>query len=264
MATLVWDKSGERRFEAGIDRGVLYPRGREGVAWNGLISVNEKPSGAGTTDYYIDGVRYMNQPLLDDFSASIEAYTYPDEFSECDGMAFHSWGFGIDNQRRRPFNLSYRTKVGNDIDGLDHAYKLHLVYNALATPSDRGYQSLSDNANPVAFSWDITATPVPFPGYRPSAHFVFDTRRVTPDAMAALEVVLYGTETEAPTFPQPSEIITIIESSVGLRVTVGADGIFTVTGPDTQVKMITDTEFQLSAENVSMLDPDRYVVTDES
>lgn len=263
MALLVWDQSGERRYEAGVDHAVLYPRGGVGVVWNGLISVNEIPANGGVSSYYIDGIKYLDKAIVDEFTARLEAYTYPDEFSECEGFGEHAWGFRVGNQRRLPFDLSYRTKVGNDVDGADHGYKLHFIYNALAASSDRNYQTYSDSPEPVTFSWEITTTPVLVPGFRPSAHIILDSTRMPPEAMAVVEAALYGSETTDPTFPQPGEIIALIESSIGLTVVVDENGVFTASGPDTAVSLVSPTTYQLSANNVDMVDPNTFVVTDE-
>lgn len=195
MTQLAWDQVGERYFEVGIDRGVLYPDNGDGVAWNGLISVSESTSGEGATPYYIDGVKYLNSSKHDEFGGSIEAITYPNEFEECDGSREIATGLIVNQQRRKAFGLSYRTKVGNDVDGEDHGYKIHIIYNALAEPTDKTYSTGGDSPEASTFSWSFTTKPVRVtsdPSLAPLSHVIIESRKITPELLAAIEQRLYG------------------------------------------------------------------------
>jgi hypothetical protein len=174
MTRLNWDVVGERTFETGVDRGVLYVDGSDGVPWNGLISVSESPSGADLSEYYIDGIKYLQLLAGEEFTATIDAFTYPDEFASCDGTRSVGNGLFVTQQPRKGFSLSYRSQVGNDVDGISHGYKIHVVYNALAAPSARQRNSLSDSIAPLNFSWQISTKPPRFAGYKPTAHLVID------------------------------------------------------------------------------------------
>lgn len=205
MARLTWSTVGERYFEAGIDRGVLYVDDL-GYAWNGLTSVNETPSGGDPQPYYLDGFKYLNIAANEEFEASIEAFSAPSAFDICDGTAAVANGLFATQQPRWPFGLSYRTGVGNDIDGIEHGYKIHLVYNALAKPTTRSYSTLNASTDPTKFSWDITTLPPMASGIKPTAHFVIDSR-LTPDViMTQLESRLYGTDVMPAELPSVEEL----------------------------------------------------------
>ena len=211
-----WDKTGEKTYETGIDGGVLYPMGvggayTGGVPWNGLISVSESPSGAEPTPIYADNIKYLNLMSTEEFGATIEAYTYPDEFAECDGSAELSAGVTIGQQERKTFGLSYRTKIGNDVDNESHGYKLHIIYGCLASPSEKAYQTIYDDPEAITFSWEMTTTPVNVTGHKPTATLVIDSTKVQEDKLKALEDILYGKEPgeEAPRLPLPDEIKTL-------------------------------------------------------
>lgn len=220
---IIWDESGERIYETGVDRGVLYPQSKQGlyptgVAWNGLTAVNENPTGAEPTPLYADNIKYLNLMSAEEFGASIEAYTYPDEFEACDGSAELTPGVIIGQQDRNGFGLCYRTLVGNDIDGNDHGYKLHLIYGAKAAPSDKGYATINDSPDAITFSWEVTTTPVNVTNHKPTASLVIDSTKVEPAKMAAIEEILYGkAATDEPEavavegrLPLPDEVLTII------------------------------------------------------
>jgi hypothetical protein len=199
MTRLSWNDVGERLYETGIDRGVLYPQSSGvGVVWNGLISVRESPVGGEAKPHYMDGVKYLNLASTEEFEASISAYTYPDEFAECDGTAQLYTGISVSQQPRTPFDLCYRTVIGNDIRNLSYGYKLHLIYNALASPSSKTYSTIDDSTDPLNFSWNITTTPVEFPLYFPSSHFIVDSTKAVGDVLSDLEDILYGTDSELP------------------------------------------------------------------
>lgn len=221
MAKLVWDKTGERFYETGVKKGVLYPQGlggtySKGVAWNGLISVTESPSGAEITPIYADNIKYVNLISAEEFGATIEAYTYPDEFAQCDGSAEIATGVMIGQQSRKPFGLSYVTTLGNDVDGDDYGYKIHIIYGALASPSEKGYSTINDSPEAITFSWEITTTPVEVTGYKPTACVTIDSTKVNPAKLAALEDILYGSEEGSdPRLPLPDEIIALLAPAEG-------------------------------------------------
>lgn len=212
MAALTWDDVGEKVYETGVDHGVLYLADdagvyNEGVAWNGLTTVTESPSGAAASAQYADNIKYLNLISAEEFGGTIEAFTYPDEFAACDGTALPSPGVAVGQQARKGFGLCYRTKVGNDVDGMDHGYKLHLVYGALAAPSDKAYATVNDSPEAIAFSWDFTTTPVPVTDYQPTALLVIDSTTADPTALASLEALLYGEGATDAALPLPDAVI---------------------------------------------------------
>jgi hypothetical protein len=225
MTALAWDRVGERFYETGIDRGVLFLPDNtgdynEGHAWNGLTTVTEKPSGADANAQYADNIKYLNLLAAEVFGATVEAFTYPDAFAQCDGTAEPEPGVYLGQQGRRVFGLAYRSQVGNDLEGTEHGYKLHLVYGALAAPSEKAYATINDSPSAIAFSWDVSTTPVPVTGHKPTALLTIDSTKVDADNLAALEAILYGTDTDDPRLPQPDEVITILgtgETNVDLR-----------------------------------------------
>ena len=212
---LIWDKTGERFYETGVDHGVLYPVQAggvysKGVAWNGLTAVTESPSGAEASPIYADNIKYLNLISAEEFGCTIEAYTYPEEFGECDGSAEIATGVRIGQQARKTFGLSYRTVLGNDTDNNDYGYKLHLIYGALAAPSEKGYTTINDSPEAITFSWEVTTTPVNVTGFKPTACVTIDSTKVDAEKLAALEAVLYGSESEEARLPLPDEIVTIM------------------------------------------------------
>ena len=215
MPKLTWDNTGERIFETGVKQGVLYPiqsdgKYTKGVAWNGLTAVTESPSGAEATALYADDIKYLNLLSNEEFGATIEAYTYPDEFAECDGSAELATGVMIGQQKRKTFGLCYRTTIGNDVEGNDYGYKLHLVYGCLAAPSEKGYSTINDNPDAITFSWEVSTTPVNVEGFKPTSQITIDSTKADPTKLAALEAVLYGgAETEAK-LPLPDEVATLM------------------------------------------------------
>lgn len=217
MPKLTWDNTGERIFETGVKQGVLYPiqidgKYTKGVAWNGLTAVTESPSGAEATALYADDIKYLNLLSNEEFGATIEAYTYPDEFAECDGSAELATGVMIGQQKRKIFGLCYRTTIGNDVEGNDYGYKLHLVYGCLAAPSEKGYSTINDNPDAITFSWEVTTTPVNVEGFKPTSQITIDSTKAEPTKLAALEAVLYGSaETEAK-LPLPDEVATLMSA----------------------------------------------------
>lgn len=220
MAKIVWDKTGERLYETGVEQGVLYnidERGAysKGVPWNGLTAVTESPSGAEATPLYADNIKYLELQSAEEFGATIEAYTYPDEFGECDGTASIGQGIIIGQQSRKIFGLSYKTVVGNDVKNNDYGYKLHLIYGAKAAPSEKAYSTINDSPEAITFSWEVTTTPVPVANHKPTSTLVIDSTKVGEGVMKKIEDVLYGTEEAEPRLPLPDEVLTIISSGVG-------------------------------------------------
>lgn len=214
MAKLVWDATGERFYETGVKKVVLYPQVSgaypKGVAWNGVTNISESPSGAEATPLYADDIKYLNLMSAEEFGASIEAYTYPEEFAKCDGSEALATGVMIGQQTRQAFGLCYRTSVGNDSDGVDHGYKLHIIYGCLAAPSEKAYATINDSPEAITFSWEITTTPVEVEGFKPTATIVIDSTKVEATKLAALEAKLYGSESEEATLPLPAEIKTMM------------------------------------------------------
>lgn len=215
MSKIVWDQTGERLYETGVKKGVLYPMATggtypKGVAWNGLTAVTESPSGAEATPLYADDIKYLTLMSVEEFGGTIEAYTYPKEFEECDGSAELTTGVSIGQQPRKAFGFSYVTTIGNDVDSNKHGYKLHLVYGALASPSEKAYSTINDSPEAITFSWEFTTTPVAVAGFEPTACITIDSTKVEAPKLTALEKKLYGdTETE-PTLPLPNEVATIM------------------------------------------------------
>lgn len=220
MAKLVWDKTGDRLYETGVKNGVLYiPTSgvySKGVAWNGLTAVTESPSGAEATALYADDIKYLSLMSTEEFGATIEAYTYPNEFAACDGSAELADGVMIGQQKRSTFGLCYKTTIGNDTEGNDHGYKLHIIYGALAKPSERAYSTINDSPEAITFSWEITTTPVNVTGAKPTASLVIDSTKADPSKLAALEDILYGKDGEPgnePRLPLPDEIKTLMTAA---------------------------------------------------
>lgn len=214
MSKLVWDNAGERLYETGVKRGVLYVQEGatygKGVAWNGLTAVTESPSGAEATAMYADDIKYLNLYSAEEFGATVEAYTYPDEFAVCDGSASIAEGVYIGQQTRKSFGLCYTTTLGNDTDGSDYGYKIHIIYGAKAAPSEKAYATINDSPEAITFSWELTTTPVNVEGFKPTASVTIDSTKVDAEKLAALEAKLYGTESEEASLPTPAEIITLV------------------------------------------------------
>ena len=219
MSKLVWDKTGERLYETGVKQGVLYPQAAggtypKGVAWNGLTNITESPSGAEATALYADDIKYLNLVSAEELGGTIEAYTYPDEFAECDGSAALTEGVFIGQQDRKTFGLCYRTTLGNDVDSNGHGYKLHLIYGALAAPSEKAYATINDSPEAITFSWEFKTTPVNVTGHKPTASLTLDSTKVSETKMAALEKVLYGDGDTEARLPLPDEVVQILTSAV--------------------------------------------------
>lgn len=227
MTRVQWDQIGERRYETGVDRGVLYiPNGAgvyiNGYAWSGLTAVTQSPSGAEPTPTYADNMKYLVLMSREEFAGTIEAYTYPDEFAQCDGTALPLPGVAIGQQTRKTFGFCYRTRLGNDVEFEDYGYKLHLVYGALATPSEKAHATINETPEAVTFSWEFSTTPVDIPGlnpvtnkpYKPSAILTITSTEVDSTALAALEDILYGTEGVDPRLPTPAEVLALFDGTI--------------------------------------------------
>lgn len=215
MSKIVWDQTGERLYETGVKRGVLYVQDAggtypKGVAWNGLTAVTESPSGAEATPLYADDIKYLNLISTEELGGTIEAYTYPDEFAECDGSASIATGVYIGQQSRKTFGMCYTTTVGNDVDSNAHGYKLHLIYGALASPSEKAYSTINDSPEAITFSWEFSTTPVNVTGFKPTANIVIDSTKATPEKLAALEKILYGDTEVEPRLPLPNEVAQVM------------------------------------------------------
>lgn len=226
MSAIVWDKTGERIYESGVDHGVLYPQDstgvyNNGVAWNGLIGVTESPSGAESNPQYADNIKYLDLMSAEEFGGTIEAYTYPDAFEECDGTAEVAPGVTIGQQNRKAFGMSYRTKVGNDIAGQDYGYKIHMIWGAKASPSEKNYQTVNESPEATTFSWEITTTPVVLTAinpktnkvYNPTASLVVNSTKANADKIKALEKILYGDAETEPHLPTPDEVIAMFAAT---------------------------------------------------
>ena len=225
MAVLTWDNVGERLFETGVDRGVLYiPTAGiydTGYAWNGLTAVTESPSGAEATAQYADNIKYLNLISAEDFGGTIEAFTYPTAFAQCDGTAYPQTGVSVGQQARKSFGFSFRTRLGNDTNGSDNGYKIHLVYGALAAPSEKAYNTINDSPEAMTFSWEFTTTPVPVSGLKPTAIMTIDSTKVGAAALTSLENALYGTAGTNARLPLPDEVISFFAGAL-IKVTPAA------------------------------------------
>jgi hypothetical protein len=214
MSKIVWDETGKRFYETGVKQGVLYPQDDKGayptgVAWNGLTAVTESPSGAEATALYADDIKYVNLRSAEEFGATVEAFTYPDEFAVCDGSAELAPGVSIGQQKRKAFGLSYRTVLGNDVAENDYGYKLHLIYGATAAPSEKAYATINDSPEAITFSWELTTTPVAVNGFKPTASLTIDSTKVNKEKLAELEAILYGSDDVEARLPLPDEIATL-------------------------------------------------------
>lgn len=247
MPKIVWDRAGEHFYETGVDHGVLYPTVSgsygKGVAWNGLTSVSESPSGADSSAQYADNIKYLNLIAAEEFGATIEAFTYPEEFAVCDGSAEPVRGVKIGQQTRRPFGFCYRTLLGNDLEGTEYGYLIHLVYGATASPSERAYSTVNDSPEAITFSWEVTTTPVEVPGYKPTANLIIDSTKVSAAAMTKIENILYGTDEEDPRLLMPAEVFEIIGSTSSIVLTVNSPS----TTADLFGKKVTELQANVQA-----------------
>jgi hypothetical protein len=262
MPKLAWNAAGSRFFEAGVDRGVLYVDGNAGVPWNGLTAVAEEPSGGETKPFYIDGVKYLAVPSPEEFEGTISAFTYPDEFEACNGNTQPRAGMFLAHQRRIAFGLSYRTMIGNDMDE-KVGYKIHILYNALVSPTNRSNSTIGENTDPEVFSWKITCTPPTMPGYKPTSHVVLDSRSTDPSVLTTVENILYGTDDDQPRLPTIDELIAAYDTITTLTVIDNGDGTWTATAPFDVIRMIDDETFEITAPTAIPIDDTTYTLSSE-
>lgn len=222
MALLTWDGTGDRLFETGVEKGVLFVYDNNaygtGVAWNGLISVNENPSGAEATKLWADNIKYLNLLSAEDFGFTIEAYTYPDEFMACDGSASIATGVYAAQQPRKTFGFSYVTQIGNDTDGTNHGYKIHLVYGCKAAPSGKDYNTINDSPDATQLSWEVSTTPIEVTGFKPTSHIIIDSTKTDSTKLTTFKGILYGTDGQNGTnsrLPLPAEVISTLGTVSG-------------------------------------------------
>lgn len=256
MTRIQWDKVGDRRYETGVDRGVLYVRdsfGRYpvGVPWNGLTAVTESPSGADSNKQYADNIEYLNLQSAEQFGATIEAFTYPDEFEECDGTAEIAPGVTIGQQRRKPFGLAFRTLIGNDVDGTDLGYKIKLVYGGLAAPSEKANSTVNDSPAAITFSWALSTTPIDVPGFKPSATITLNSTKVAADKLQQIEDILYGTPGTDPRLPLPEEIAGILAGGAAQVVAATAITKPTQAGNVLTIPTVTGVVYEIDGEPVT-------------
>lgn len=261
MAQLVWDNVGDRLYETGLDRGVLYLENGNGVAWNGLTSVSEDVGGNTTTELYYDGVKYLDLSTISDFSGTLKAYTYPDEFLQFEGILEVANGMYADSQIRKPFGLSYRTLIGNDVEGTAFGYKLHILYDLTAIPQSTIFQSLSDAVEPIEFTWAISGRPQPIVGFRPTAHIIVDSRYTPSGVLANIEAILYGTVSTIPNLPTTTELVALFTTSQTIIITDNGNGTWNATGPDALITMLDANYFQITEANATFIDANTYTIS---
>ena len=261
MTALVWGAPGERLYESGVDRGVLYPPNSPGVVWNGLISVTERVSGNEGSPVYFDGVKFANVLALGEFSASVKAFSYPDEFRELEGVLSVGNGLYVTNQQLTRFGMTYRTRIGNDEEGYDHGYRIHVLYNLTAVPAEKVFRTLSNDNNPLEFEWTVTAIPEPTDEFRPTAHLIFDTREMSPDLVRDVEETLYGTALDEPRLPPLATLTSFIDEWVIIRITDNFDGTYTIEAPDNLLTMLDATTFQLIQANAVFIDANTFNIS---
>lgn len=249
MSRISWGDVGSRYYENGVDRGVLYVGEADGVPWNGLTGVTENVTGGAAQPFYIDGEKYLNKAAREEYSSTITAYTYPDQFEACDGTSPVRQGFFATNQKRQPFGLTYRTQVGNDISPTV-GYKIHLIYGALASPSSKSYKTISTEQDPDDFSWTITTLPPAISGFKRTSHFIVDSREIDPTTLSAIEDILYGSDSTSPRLPTVTEIIDLIDTGDHLTVTDNGDGTFSMSAPDAALVMLDINNFQITWDTV--------------
>lgn len=266
MAELSWDQTGERIFETGVDRGVLYMPDSsgayvDGVAWNGLVTVTESPSGAEANPQYADNIKYLNLFSAEEFNATVEAYTYPDEFAQYDGLATPQAGVTVGQQSRPVFGLSYRSRVGNDVQGDDLGYKLHLIYGCQASPSEKAYTTVNDSPEAITFSWEVTTTPVGVTGHRPTSIITIDSTKVDSTALATLEDLLWGTPGTDPSLPLPDQVLAIFAGTVveATATEPAFDDVDEITIPS-----ITGVDYVDLADPGTVLASGTYTITEDT
>lgn len=265
MAILTWDQVGERYYETGVDRGVLYiPDGvgayTTGVAWNGLVSVSESPSGAEPNPQYADNIKYLNLISAEEFAATLEAFTYPDEFAQYDGLVVPETGVTVGQQPRKTFGLSYRTLLGNDLEGNELGSKLHLVYGCQASPSEKAYNTVNDSPEAITFSWEISTTPVPVTGYKPTSIITVDSTKVSAGGWTALTEALWGTAGTDPRLPTPDEVLAFFSGTV-TEVTPTEPS---ATGNDVTIPSIAGVDYYNNNTGEGPLTAGTYTITEDT
>lgn len=263
MTAITWDDVGQRFFETGVQKAVLYLPDGSAVPWNGIKSITEKTVGAESSPLYFDGVKYAESSSIGTFAGIIRAYTYPDEFLDLEGVVGVSNGLYVTNQEPKRFGLSYQTKIGNDVEGADLGYKIHVLYNLLATPSDTTNTSNFGN-DPIEFEWSVSSIPGIISGYRPTSHLIFDSREMGELLLKDIETTLYGDEFVNARLPDISTFISYANNWVIIRITDNLDGTWTATGPDELFTMLDATTFQIIQANAVYLDSDTYAISDST
>lgn len=254
MTKLTWDSTGSRFYETGVSKAIFFDANGVAVPWNGLTSVTENNSSMSETVSFVDGYRYLNKVTLDSYSGTINAFTYPDEFASYVGYS----EYGETHQKPKLFNLSYQTRIGNDISGIDHGYKIHIIYNAIAIETTNEYVSYGSSITPTEFSWNINTVPVNIQDLRPSSHIIIDSTKTNSETMAIIEDILYGNDVENSRLPDINELITIFNENSYFRIIDHGDGSFTATGLDEYVSVIDNDTFELSASSVYLLSSDTF------
>lgn len=262
MTRLDWSTAGSRYYEAGVDRGVLYLPDKPGVVWDGLTDVTENPTGGDANPFYQDGIKYSNNSNPEELEMTISAFMYPEAFSECDGSAQPRSGLYVSQQRRKPFGLTYRTMVGNDLDP-EAGYRIHIVYNATVAPTQQSHQTLSEKTDLTEFSWNVTTLPERISGYRPTSHVVIDTRNTDPEIVSMIEDILYGTEADTARLPSFDDILAAFDTISTLTIVDNGDGTWTATAPFDVIRMIDEDVFEITAGTATYLDEDTYTISSE-
>lgn len=261
MAVLEWDKVGERFYETGLDHGVLYLKDGSGVPWNGLTAV-EEVGDRENLSHYLDGVKYLQRQLPGDFSAKLKAFTYPEEFDLVSGVELAASGLSYYNQPSQLFSMSYRTRIGNDIEGVDHGYKIHILYNVMASPDTVAYSTIDNDAQPVEFVWTLSGTPPELTGHRPTSHISIDSRKTDPTVLATIEEILYGSAFTNPRLPSISEVTTLFDLYGSLVIVDNGDGTWTAIDiADQYITMDSPTEFTINNVNATYSDTETYQVS---
>lgn len=262
MTALVWDSVGSRFFEAGIDRGVLYSYSiYNGVPWNGLTSVTEKTQSPDVSSLYFNGKKHFDFVGPEEFSATIKAFTYPDEFLELNGIATAPNGVRVAGQQRKPFGLSFRTIKGNDVSDSSLGYKIHVLYDLIATPTDIDHTSISDSFDPIEFEWSVTSRPQRPDGYKPVSHVIIDSTKVDATLLTQIETLLYGSSTSFPRLPPVSELLGILAVGYTITITDNNDGTWTAIGPDNLITFTDATTFQITGINSIPIDANTYQIS---
>lgn len=266
MSRLVWDAPGTRFYEAGVDRGVVYLDSGVTEAWNGLTSVTQSSSDEGAQSYYLDGVKYLTSVAPGEYEGTIQAYTYPDVMQAADGIGEAQSFYFVDNQPRMQFGMTYRTKLGNDVNGDSLGYKIHILYNLVSTPSDRSYNSISDDPEITEFEWDVVGTPEFVPGARPTNHLIMDSRNYHPALLEVIEGYLYGTTDEPPQLLSPLEFYWLIgvwvPPTAVVTITDNGNGTWTADGTGSAVQMVDATTYTITGATINNIDANTYTISD--